>query len=281
MKTIISAESTIDMPKELLEKFNIQIVPFSILLGEELLLDGEFKNEKIFEFVKKTNILPKTSAVNEFQYEEHFKNLLKEADAVVHISLSSALSSACSNAKSVAQKLKNVYVIDSKSLSTGIALLAIYASKLANAGLSADEIFDLVSKRVPKVQAGFVLEKLKYLYKGGRCSALSLFGANLLKIRPQILLKDGKMGPHKKYRGDYTSCVKKYVDDTLAEFNDPDLDTAFVTYTSAPEEAVEYAKQKLQERGFKNIYATHAGSTVTSHCGENTLGILYINDGKK
>ena len=280
MKIAISAESTIDLSKELLQKYKIHTLPFTVLIGDEQLLDGEFDNSKIFNYVSTTKQLPKTSAVNEYQYEEYFTKLKEDCDAIIHISLSSELSSACSNARRVAEKMQNVYVVDSKSLSTGIALLAIYASKLSDSDISASDIFDLVQKRVDFVQASFVLERLNYLYKGGRCSALSLFGANLLKIRPQIILKNGKMGPHKKYRGEYTSCIKKYVDDTLAEFNNPDLSVAFVTYTTAPQEAIDYATARLKEKGFKEVYQTTAGATVTSHCGENTLGILYINDGK-
>ena len=124
-----------------------------------------------------------------------------------------------------------------------------------------------------------ILKKLEFLYKGGRCSALSYFGANLLQIRPQIILKDGKMGPHKKYRGNMDKVVKNYCADTLDEFNNPDLEVGFVTYTTATEKMVEEAKTALRERGFKTIYETKAGATISSHCGENTLGILYINDG--
>ena len=145
--------------------------------------------------------------------------------------------------------------------------------------MDAKEIADRVNARVPNVQASFVLKKLEYLYKGGRCSALSYFGANLLKIRPQIILKEGKMGPYKKYRGNMDKVVANYCKDTLEEFNNPDLSLGFVTYTTATEEMVNVARQSLIDRGFKTIYCTKAGATISSHCGENTLGILYINDG--
>ncbi len=281
MKIALSSESTIDLSKELLAKYKIQTLPFNVLLGEEERKDGEFDPKEIFEYVKATKILPKTSAVNEFAYAEHFQNLLKEYDAVVHISLSSGISSSCQNAKNAASKLSNIYVIDSKSLSTGIALLAIYASNLIKEGkLNAAEIASAVESRVSDVQASFIIERLDYLYKGGRCSMLSLFGANLLKIRPQIVVKDGKMGAGRKYRGNMDRCVEQYCKDTLEEFNNPDLSVAFITHTTATEGMVAAATKALKERGFKEVYETTAGGTISSHCGENTLGILYINDGK-
>lgn len=277
MKIAISSESTIDLTKELLEKYEIHSIPFTILLGEEMGLDGDVSPREIFDFVEKTKVLPKTSAVNEEQFKSHFEKLLQSYDAVIHISLSSDMSSAYANAKSVSQSFKNVFVIDSKSLSTGIALLAIYAQKLAKIGLKPEEIVKKVEAKVPYVQASFVLKKLNYLYKGGRCSSLAYFGANLLGIKPQIIVKNGKMGSYHKYRGTMEKVVKDYCQDTLKEFNNPDLDVAFVTYTVATDEMIENAVNALKQAGFKNIYITTAGATISSHCGEYTLGILYIN----
>ena len=281
MKIAISAESTIDLPKELLTLYDIHTLPYTIILGDKDYLDGEILPEQIFKFYEDTKTLPKTSAINSLQYQEHFNSLLKDYDGVIHFCLSSEISSSCKNAMEAAEKFKNVYVVDTKSLSTGIALQAIYASKLIKDGLDINDIYESVLKRVSYVQASFVLKKLEFLYKGGRCSALSYFGANLLQIRPQIILKDGKMGPHKKYRGNMEKVVKSYCDDTLEEFNNPDLSIGFVTYTTASDEMLEIAKNSLINRGFKKIYCTKAGATISSHCGENTLGTLYINDGDK
>jgi len=279
MKIAISAESTIDMPKELLNQYDIHTVPFTVLLGDEAKLDGELPVSEIIEYVNKTKILPKTSAVNQAQFEEHFSNLLKDYDAIVHFSLSSCISSACENAKAVAKNMKNVYVVDTKSLSSGIGLLAIYASKLAKKGVDPKEIAERCEKRVPHVQASFVLARLDYLYKGGRCSALQLFGSNLLKLRVQILLKDGQMKPAGKYRGNMDNCIRNYVNDTLKTFDNPDLSEVFITSTTATPEQNEMVREILADHGFKHIMATNAGATITSHCGENTLGILFINDG--
>ena len=279
MKIAVSAESTIDLPKELLDKYEISTVPFTITLGDITEKDGEITNDRIIAYVNEHKVLPKTSAVNREQYTQHFGKLLKDYDAVIHFSLSKEMSSAYDNAVNAARAFKNVYVVDTRSLSTGIALLAIYASTLAKDGQNVKEIYEKCLSRVPFVQASFELKRIDYLYKGGRCSALALFGANLLKIRPQILVKDGKMVSGKKYRGNYEHIVKNYCKDVLDEFDNPDLSVAFITYTTASDEVIGFAEQLLRDTGFKEIYKTRAGGTITSHCGEDCLGILYINDG--
>lgn len=280
MRIAVSAETTVDLPKDMLLEFDIHTTPFTVLLGEDARLDGDVTCDEIIEYVTAYKLLPKTSAVNEFQFEEHFTNLLKSYDKVVHFSLSSEISCACENAKKAAEKIGNVYVIDSRSLSTGIALQTIYASKLIKGGADFEEVIKKCEQRIPYVQASFVLERLDYLYKGGRCSAMAYFGANLLKLKPQILVVDGKMSPAKKYRGNIESVVKSYCLDTLSQFNNPDLEEVFITYTTATEKMLENARQVLRSRGFKKIRETRAGATITSHCGEHCLGILYINDAK-
>lgn len=277
MKIAITAESTIDLTKELLEKYNIKTIPFSVILGNEEYKDGEITSADIFKFVEENKILPKTSAINEMQYKEFFEENLKGNDAVVHFCLSSQISSACSNARLAASELKNVYVVDSKSLSTGIAVLAINAVDMANSGATAQEIATASEEKTAKVQASFVVKKLDYLHKGGRCSSIALFGANLLSIRPEIVLKDGKMVSAKKYLGKMEKVIEKYCKDVLAEYTNPDKKYAFVTYTTATEEMVKIAKTALTQAGFETIYETQAGATITSHCGENTLGILFLN----
>ena len=156
----------------------------------------------------------------------------------------------------------------------------MYGKELADQGKSASEIFELCQKRVPYIQASFELKRLDYLHKGGRCSSLTYFGANILKIRPQILVKEGKMISGKKYRGSFDHVVKSYCQDVIDEFNTPDLKRAFVTYTTADPNIIETAKNYLTQRGFKEILVTRAGATITSHCGEDCLGILYLNDGE-
>ena len=279
MRIAISAETTVDLTKSQIAQYDIKIIPFNIQLGDRNAVDGEITTDEIISFVNENNVLPKTSAVNEYSYTEHFSALLKDYDAIIHFSLSSELSLACSNAKRAASAFKNVYIVDTLSLSTGIALLALYAKELVEKGLKAEEIYQKCLARVPSVQASFELKRLDYLYKGGRCSSLTYFGANLLKIRPQIIVKDGKMLAGKKYRGNFQHVVSSYCRDVLTEFDNPDLTRAFVTYTTADKEIVDKAVEYLKDRGFNEILVTRAGGTITSHCGEDCLGILYINDG--
>ena len=281
MKIAISTESTSDLTKELLEQYDISIIPYEIVLSDRQIKDGEMSTEALFDYVERTSTLPKTNALNEYEYTEYFTELREKYDAVVHISLSSGITSSTGNAIRAAQNLKNVYVVDSLSLSTGIGLLAIYARELANQGVAPKEIHSLVQARVEKLQVSFIIERLDYLYKGGRCNALALLGANLLKIRPRITLKNGKMGSDKKYRGSMDRVVAKYCEETLHEYSTPDLERAFITYTTATPEMILAARTALEDAGFKNIYETKAGCTIASHCGGNTLGILYFNDGNK
>lgn len=277
MKIVVSAESTIDMPQELLDKFNIKTTPFQINFDDKLVDDRFGISQEIFDYVEKTKVLPKTSAVNAEQYKTHFENLKKEYDAIIHISLSSQMSSAYSNAVLVANEMQDVYVVDSRSLSTGIALIAIYASNLIEKGTDIKDIYKALQDITKKVQASFVLEKLNYLHKGGRCSALTLLGANLLKIKPQIIVSDGRMSVGKKYMGNFNKCVANYCDDLLASHPDLDTSVVFITHSSPMPEVEKVLEEKLKKRGFKNIYNTYAGGTISSHCGPNCIGVLFID----
>lgn len=278
MKIAISAESSIDMPQTLLDQFDIHTTPFTITLDDTVLEDYQGASEKIFEFVEKTKRLPKTSAVNQIQYEEHFEKLLKNYDAIIHISISSQMSSAYQNAVLASKKFRDVYVVDSLTLSTGIALLAIQASNLAKQNIHPKQIFEQVQSMTSCVQADFILENLQYLYRGGRCSSLALLGANILKIKPLITVRDGKMTSTKKFLGNFAACVEKYSNHIFQQYKDPILDYAFVTCSSADEKIIQSLKQKLKDRGFKNIFETRAGGTISSHCGPNCLGILFLNN---
>jgi DegV family protein with EDD domain len=280
MKIALSAESTLDLSKELLQKYDINVLPFTVLLGENEYKDGEITGPDIFDYVDKNKVLPRTCAINEYQYRDYFRSFLENGyDAVIHISLSSGISSSYDNAEKASHKFDNVYVIDSASLSTGIALEVIYARKLIDKGLDAKEIVEKVKARIPYVQASFVIQTLDYLYKGGRCSGLARLGAAILRIKPQIIVSEGKMAPAKKYFGRKSQVIESYCKDTLKQFANPDLSIAFVTHTYATPEMVAVAIEALKNRGFKTIYETHAGATITSHCGPQTLGILFINDG--
>ena len=279
MKIAISLDSACDASEEVKSKYDFHVVPFGVTMGDRFFYDGEVDTLEIFAYADKNKTLPKTNAVNEEQFNAHFSKLLETYDAIIHFDISSEMSSAYNNAVNAAKNFKTVYVIDSRTLSTGISLEAIYAKKLADEGVAPEEIVEKVEKRIPFVQASFVIERLDYLYKGGRCSGLALFGANLLKIRPEIEVKNGVMGNTEKFRGRMNDVVTKYCQSVLSRYNNPDKSVIFITHSRATEDMVAAAREVLKDYGFENVYETYAGCTVSSHCGKNTLGILYINDG--
>ena len=282
MKIKITGDSTLDLSPELLERYNISLMPLEVSLGTDIFLDGvNITRQDIYDFESKTGNLPKTAARSEVIYKEFFEKFVNEGYEVIHFSISSHLSASNQSANLAAKELKGVYVIDTLALSTGSALLALHAHDLIQEGKSGQEIANAVNARIPHVQTSFIIDTLNYLYKGGRCSKLQLLGANLLKIKPTIVMKDGKLDVSKKFRGPMIKVVLDYVDNILETFNTPDTKRIFITHTDAPQQVVDAVRKTLKEKfEFSEILETRAGSTVTSHCGKGTLGILYINDAK-
>ena len=284
MKLAITADSVIDLTPAILEKYDIKIVPLGILLGDEDYLDdGSVTPEKIFSFVRETKVLPKTSAANSEAYKNYFQKVLDSGyDALIHFSLSKQMSASHQNAVTAGESFGGkVRVIDSASLSTGVALQAIYAREVSYEETDLDVIVEKIKKRTPFVQASFIVEKLDYLHKGGRCSSTAFLVGKAVGIRPQIVVKGGKMVSGKKYIGrNMPALIKKYCKDTLSEFNTPDKKRCFITYSSATQEMIDAAREIVSTVGFEEVLETKAGATICSHCGEHTLGILYINDGE-
>ena len=277
MKIAISTESTCDLTNELIKENNLFVVPFNVILGEqEFKDDNQLTQKMLYDFVAKTNVLPKTAAISDFEFENHFKNIFDNGyDAIIHLSISSNLSSSFANAKRVSEKMKNVFVVDTKSLSTGIGLLVLSAIDKVKQNRNPEEIVSEIVSQIPLVQASFVINNLRYLYKGGRCSSLALLGANILKIKPQIVLTNGKMIVGKKYRGKHNEVLEIYSKDILRD-NKPDLERVFITSSSKVEFERDMVKI-VKDFGFKNVYITSAGATICSHCGPDTIGILFIN----
>ena len=281
MKIGLSAESTVDLTKEMIADMEVNIIPYSILLGDKDAYDGEITTDEIIESVNKTGVLPKTSAINEQGFIEYFENILKDYDAIIHFDISSEMSTTYNNAINASKKFDGkVEIIDSRNLSTGVALLAIYARKLTETETDVKVIADKVRSRTDDVQASFVIERLDYLHKGGRCSSLQLLGANILKVRPRIAVKNGKMGMAGSYRGPMPAVIAKYGKDIIAENPNIDKSVVFITYSSATPEMIKAAHEAVDGLGFENVYETQAGCTVSCHCGPNTLGILFLNNAK-
>lgn len=275
MKIAVSADSTCDIPQEYKDRENVFIMPIAIILGEEETVEGKVDYKDLYAYVDKTGVLPKTAARSSYDYLEHFKAIKKDFDAVIHISLSSEISSSYQNALSASKEIDNVFVVDSRSLSSGSGLLVLSAlDKIAEEKLIT-QILSELNEEVGRVQASFIISKLNYLHKGGRCSSIAMFGANLLKLKIRIQLKLGKMQATKKYMGKLGDVLIKYVDEMVKE-NEPDLKRVFVT-SSSPMEEKPRVVERCKELGFEEVIEMQAGATICSHCGPGTLGILYIS----
>lgn len=272
----ITADSTCDLSKELLEQFNITLIPLHVLIDEKDYLDGvDITPTDIFEHVGVHNRTCSTAAINTFEYEQFFSQYANDYEAVIHINLGSSFSSCYQNAKLAAENFKNVYVFDSQNLSTGSGHFVIEAARLAQKGVPAEEIIAQLHLMTTKVNASFVIDKMDYLKKGGRCTSLEAFGATLLKIKPSIEVVEGKMTVGKKYRGQFDSCLEKYVKERLAT-EDINKSHVFITHSMCAPETVAKVRALVEQYGqFEEIYETQAGCTISAHCGPNTLGILY------
>lgn len=277
-KVLITRDSTSDLPAEILEKLNIKTIPLGITLGDKTYRDGvDIDPDFIYAYHKEHGILPKTSAANISEMVDFFAPFVEEGYAIVHFNISSKLSSTYQNSLIAAEEFEDVYVVDTANLSTGEGLLVMKAAEMAAEGKEAKEIFDTINALVPCVDASFVIDNLEYLHKGGRCSALAALGANLLKLKPCIQVKDGSMGVCKKYRGKYLQTLLEYVEDRLSDLSDIDLNRVFVTHAGCDPEIVEEVRALVAKKApFKEILVTRAGCTVSSHCGANTLGVLFV-----
>lgn len=275
---IISSDSTCDLSAELRERYNVSIIPLGVTLGDKTYFDGvDIVPDDIYAHHTKTGELPKTTAANVGDCIDYFKPFADAGKTVIHLALSAEFSSTYNNACLAASEFENIYVVDSRNLSTGNGLLVIAAAEMAQSGMEAAEIVEKLNALAPCVDASFVIDKLDYLHKGGRCSALAMLGANVLKLKPCIEVKNGKMGVGKKYRGKYSAVLKEYVAERLADTENIDLDRVFVTHAGVDSEIVNAVVEQVKEIApFKEVFMTRAGCTISSHCGADTLGVLFV-----
>ena len=274
----ISADSTCDLG-EYAKLRKVNIMPLSVILGEKTYHDGvDITPQDIFSYVEKTKQLPKTAAPSIVEYEEFFAPLVEGGDELVHFNISAKSSSSHTYAAAAAKRFGGkVTVVDSKALSSGQGLLVMKAADMAEQGASAEEIANVTNALRPKVNTSFIPDRLDYLYKGGRCSRMAMYGANILKIHPLIEMDDGQLVAGKKYRGSMDKCITNYIEDLAEKYPAYDKTRCFVTHSSADRELVELAIQKVKETfSFNEVLETVAGSVVTGHCGRNTLGVLFI-----
>lgn len=276
MSIKITATSTCDLPSELVERYQITIVPLYVSFGGSTYRDGvETGPEDIFRHVEGGGNLPSTAAVNIADYQALFAELSPKYDAVLHITIGSEFSCCYQNALVAAEEFENVYVVDSRNLTTGQGLLVLEAAQAAERGESIQDILSMLEELTDKVDTTFVVDKLDYLAKGGRCSSVVALGANLLKLKPCVVLADGKMTVGKKYRGAFDKVLLDYVRDQL-EGKDVRSERVVIVHTRCDPAIPAAVEQVVREYGFQEILHAVAGSTISCHCGPNTLGILFL-----
>lgn len=278
MNIKITTDSTADLSCDIIKKFDISIVPLQVLIGNKSHKDGiQVNSDNIFEIIERENSIASTCAVNVLEYENFFKEYSKNVDKLIHFSLGSKVSSCFQNARIAAENFKNVHVIDTNSLSTGQGILVYIAAKMAKNNYSFEEIIKKINALKEKVDISFVIDTLEFLKRGGRCSSLANFGANLLKIKPSIQMENGTLKTSKKYRGKLENCVELYIKDKLENNKDIDFNTVFLTHSKCDDNLITLAKDEIKKyANFKEIIETKAGSTISSHCGPNCLGIIFI-----
>ncbi|MBQ8834016.1 MAG: DegV family protein [Oscillospiraceae bacterium] len=278
MKIKIISDSTCDLSEELIREHDIAITPLIVMKNGEEFLDGvTITPADIFAHVDAGGALCTTAARSVGIYQEAFAKYASDYDGILHISIGSGFSSSYQNASLAAEEFENVRVIDSQNLSTGQGLVVLKACQLAKTAESLDALAEELRAFTAKVESSFVVDKLDYLVKGGRCSSVAALGANLLNLKPCIEVKDGKMVVVKKYRGSYAKCLANYVKDRLENREDVDRGTLFVTKTTVSDECYEVVMNAVHACGsFENTYETNAGCTVSCHCGPGTLGVLFV-----
>ncbi len=278
MRVKITADSTCDLSREIVDTLDIKIIPLYINTKHGTFQDGlDITPDDIYVYVDNHGELPKTSAVAVEDYRFHFEKYAAEYEAVIHLNIGAGFSSSHQNAVEAAKSFPNVYPIDSKNLSTGSGHIVMIAAQMAKEGRDVQEILDTINKTIPKVDASFVVDTMEYLYMGGRCSSVEKFGATILKIKPCIEVKEGKMAVGDKYRGDLQKSLKKYVGERLKNTQNIDNKRIFITHTKCPSGTVAMVRELIEKHmSFDEVIETVAGCTVTTHCGPGTLGILYL-----
>ena len=277
---VITSDSTCDLSQELLDRYDIPVIPLTITLGEDTFLDGSsFTPLDMYARYKQDGTLPKTSAPSVQEFLDFFSQFTEKGCDVVHLDISSELSNTYNAACMAAEELGHVHVVDSRMLSTGVGLLAIEGAECRDRGMGAQEIAEHLRGLTGKVQTSFVLDTLQFMWKGGRCSAVSALGANLLSLKPGLEMKDGKLGVYKKYRGNIKNVYKQYVKERL-QGRRVRPGHVFITESGEVDDAVleEIFALVRETIPVQEIHHTLAGCTVSTHCGPKTLGILFIEE---
>lgn len=275
----IVADSTCDLSKELLERYEITIIPLCIVMGEDSLFDGlETTPEQIYAWADANKTTPKTAATTPAKAQEVLAPFMEAGDDIIFLGISEQMSTNCNVVRLIGQEeeYERLFVINSMNLSTGIGLQVIKAASMAQQGKTAEEIVKEIEGCRDRVRASFVVDTLTYLARGGRCTSATALLANTLRLHPQIIVRDGAMTVNKKYRGNLASAVLKYAMDQESELLEAEPEHVFITHSGCSEEIIQSVYDYLKKLDyFKEIHITRAGGVISSHCGYGTLGVLY------
>jgi len=279
-KVLLSADSTCDLGEDIKKRYKVEFYPLHIILEEKDYLDNvTIQTEDIYRAYYDKKVLPQTAAVNTAEYIEFFRTWIDQGYEIVHINLGSGLSSSYQNACIAAKELGHVYPVDSCNLSTGTGLLVIQAAQLIHQGLDAGTVSERLKQLIKNIHASFIVDTLEFLHAGGRCSTIAKLGANLLNIKPciEVSTEDGSMKMGKLYRGKLERCLVNYTIEKLNAYQNIDYDRIFITHSGIEESCIDAVKKNIEETAeFKEILITKASCTISSHCGPNTLGILFM-----
>ena len=282
MSVKIISDSTCDLSQELIERYDVQILPLHVVLGDEEYLDGvTITPDEIYTWADANKTTPKTSALGIDSTIEAFKPWIEAGDEIVCFAISGDMSTTVNVMRMAAQELEaedRIFVIDSMNLSSGVGLLVVEAAELARQGKSGKEIADYVNALRPRVRASFVVDSLTYLHRGGRCSGAAALAGSALKLHPRIAVADGKMAPGKKYRGKMSKVILEYVKDMEADMLRAKPDRVFLTHSGCDEALLSEIRSYLESLSrFNEILTCRAGAVISSHCGPGTLGVLFID----
>lgn len=277
----IISDSTCDLSKELLEKYNVSIIPLHVHLGENEYQDGvTITPDEIYEWADANNTTPKTSAASMMEVIDMFQPYIEKGDDIICFSISSTMSANSNVMRLAVEEMEaegRIHIIDSANLSTGIGLLIIEAASMAQEGKSANEIVEKIEELKPLVSASFVVDTLTYLHRGGRCSSVEALAGGMLKLHPKIVVENGKMSANKKYRGKMGSIILSYAKDMEEDLKNAKKDRVFITHSGCDESIINEVRSYLESLNvFNEILVTRAGSVISSHCGPGTLGVLFI-----
>lgn len=277
MNIKVIADSTCDLSPDFQKKYNISIVPLIVVKENEEFIDGEsIHPDDIFQHVANGGSLCSTAARSVLVYQDTFAKYTADYDCVIHVNIGAEFSSSYQNACIAADEFDNVRVIDSRNLTVGQGYIVLKAFELAKTCKSIDELAQSLKEFAEKVETSFVLDRLDYMAKGGRCSTATALGANLLSLKPCIDLKNGKMAVGKKYRGSYDKCLAAYVKDKLAGRTDIDTSSIFLVHTLVSESSINLVRSAIsQYQNFNEIIEATAGCTISCHCGPGTLGVIF------